>query len=218
MKKRLQRASRITVNENRGHRGHRRLWALALWSIVGLAGCHAPLKPDETAAQTPHQVFRLTTITAQRGEAILSDLGLGESSPAPEPNSLLVRGSAEDLQRAGIVLALVDTNEPCMIQRLAPAAEVRTLPSNNVIAESIGDIAIGTFSKPPEPGGSARVIIDIHADSVWSIAPARLWPDIRTVVESGGKAVRQDRDASPGSSRSPRVPHFLRERSRRALL
>ena len=91
------------------------------------------------------------------------------------------------------MLALVDVNEPCVIRRLAPATEVRTLPSNDLIAESIGGIAIGTFSKPPAPTGGARAIIDIHADSVWAIVPARLWPDVRAVVESGGKAVRRDK-------------------------
>lgn len=213
---------RVTVCTDGGHRWRKEAWRSLLWSIVVavvLGGCSTPSRVDDSADESAHQVFHLTNISAERGQTILSELGLGEASAGPEPNSLFVCGSPEDLQRAGIVLALVDVNEPCVVQSVALAAEVRALPSNDQIAESIGDIRIGMFSKPPKRGDGAQAIIDIHGDSVWAIVPARLWPDVRAVVESGGKAIRQrtetEHRVEPDSSRASTTP---RQRPQSATL
>jgi hypothetical protein len=199
----------ITVIADHARRRQRRGWRPVLWPVViaiVLGGCHTPSKLAETVNESPHEVFCLKAITAERGKAVLSELGLTEVARAQEPNCLLVGGLPEDLRRGGIVLALVDVNDPYVVQRLAPAVEVRTLPSNSQIAESIGSVTIGTFSKPPGQGGGAQAIIDIHADSVWAIVPARLWPDVHAVVESGGKALRYRRQDERGSEPNTLAP------------
>lgn len=193
---------RITSDRGHGYWRSRRFLKLALWSIfigVFLGGCSTPLRVEEKAEEPPQRVFPLKEITTERAQTVLFALGLSEVFSASEPNGLLVQGSPLELQRAGVVLALVDVNEPYVIQRLVPATEARTLPSNDQIAEAIGNIAIGTFSRPPQRGDRSGAIIDIYADSVWAIVPARLWPDVRAVVESGGKAVRQRRENQPSA-------------------
>ncbi len=139
----------------------------------------------------PHKTFVLRAITVEQGVAFLSDLGLSEVSPGSEPNSLVAGGPLEDLEKAAIALELVDVNDRYVIQKVASATAVRTLPSNNQIAGLIGDVTIGTFAAPPPRGRQARAIIDICSGSVLAIAPIRLWPDLRAVIESGGKAIRQ---------------------------
>jgi type II secretory pathway component GspD/PulD (secretin) len=175
------------------------------WAAPGLivamvlaGGCGTSSRPErERAAVSPRRTFVVREITVEQGVAFLSDLGLPEVTPAPEFRRLLSGGTAEELEKAAIVLDLVDVNDRYVIRPIAPAAAVRTLPSNEQIATAIGEIAIGTFAAPPERGTRARAIIDIHQGAVLAIVPARLWPDIRAVIESGGKAARQRRTETP---------------------
>jgi len=95
-----------------------------------------------------------------------------------------------EIERAATVLSLVDTQEPFIGKALAPAALVRTLPSNEQIAHALGNITIGTFAHPPAAGHTAQAVIDVHGESVVAVAPARLWPQIRAVVELGPQAAR----------------------------
>ncbi len=122
-------------------------------------------------------------ISAERAKAVLSDLGLGVVSAAIDANGLALSGSPAELEKAAIVLDLIDADEGYVVQKLAPASMARTLPSNDTIAQIIGGLAIGTFSAPPEPGRHARGIIDIQGEDLVAIVPAHLWPDIRAVVE-----------------------------------
>jgi type II secretory pathway component GspD/PulD (secretin) len=134
------------------------------------------------------KTFLLQEITADRGKAFLSDLGIGKVFPLTYPNGLIVTASPRELREAGIILDLVDANDQFVIEALAPASMARVLPSNDQIAQAIGAITIGTFASPPEQGQGARAIIDLHGDTVLAIVPARLWPDIRAIVQSGTEA------------------------------
>ncbi len=192
----------MTVGRDGAYRSRRERLRGIVWfalAALWLGGCRTPSELGPAGAGPRSQVFSLRTITVEQGMAFLSDLGLSAVSPAPKGAGLLVEASLEELRNAAVVLDLVDVNEPYVVQRLAPAAEVRGLPSNEQLAESIGNITIGTFAAPPAQGRDPRAVIDIHADSVWAVAPARLWPDIRAVVESGGRAFRQRRDHEPPS-------------------
>jgi len=170
-----------------------RLSALASWLVVMaafLCGCSSSPPVSPSAEHEGQKTFVLHKIAPQQGKAILSDLCLGGTITISDPNTLSVSGSPSEIEKAGIVLGLVDTNDTFIAEPLAPAAMARTLPSNDQIAQSIGGIAIGTFAVPPQPGHEARAIIDVHGESVVAIVPARLWPDVRAIVELGPQAAR----------------------------
>jgi type II secretory pathway component GspD/PulD (secretin) len=121
---------------------------------------------------------------------MLSDLELRMALRVSEPNSILVSGPPAAIEKTAVILSLIDANEPFVVQALAPAAQVRSLPSNGEFAEAIQDITIGTFINPPALGRMPRALIDICGESVIAIAPARLWPEIRAVAELGPQARR----------------------------
>lgn len=64
----------------------------------------------------------------------------------------------------------------CKAELLASAA--RTIPANDWIAEALGEVSIGTFAGPPEPGRCARAIIDIYGESVVAIIPVRFRQEV----------------------------------------
>jgi type II secretory pathway component GspD/PulD (secretin) len=161
-----------------------------------LCGCHST-GPQSPSAKQEQRAFTLQTIAPEQAVAILSDLELGMAIRASEPNTLLVGGLPGVVEKAGIILSLIDANEPFVVQALAPATQVRTLPSNDQFAEAIQDIAIGTFANPPAPGQMPRALIDICGESVVAIAPARLWPEIRAVAELGPQARRSRARPAP---------------------
>jgi type II secretory pathway component GspD/PulD (secretin) len=173
------------------------LWLLVAVVLAGGCGTPSHLKPGQADNASLRRTFVVKAITAEQGMAFLSSLGLGGVAPGPEPNSLVVSGTTEELEKAAIVLDLVDVNDRYVVQPVASTAVVRTLPSNDQIAAAMGEVAIGTFAAPPERGTRARAVIDVHRGSVLAIAPARLWPDLRAVIESGGKATRQRRAEVP---------------------
>ena len=190
-----------TVVDGRSSRS-RRPWTSARWLTVMavlIGGCGTPSTLKRVDEALPHRTFVVREITAERGAAFLSDLGLGEVTPGSEPNSLVAEGTVEELEKAGIALEIADVADRYVIQQVASAATVRTLPSNDQIAGMIDGVTIGTFAAPPERGRGARAIIDMCNGSVLAIAPARLWPDIRAVIEFGGKAIRQRRAEAPKS-------------------
>jgi type II secretory pathway component GspD/PulD (secretin) len=163
---------------------------LLVGTIIWLCGCSSAPPGASTAEQTQTQTLVVHTITAAQAEAILRGAGLTAVRPGSEPNVLLVSGGAAEIQKAGVILELADVNEALVAEKLAPASMVRTLPSNEQIAQSIGGIALGTFAFAPAPGAGARGIIDILGESVVAIVPARLWPDVRAAVDLGPQAMR----------------------------
>jgi len=141
--------------------------------------------PGAATAAREQRVFALKEITPQRGQALLSELGLGTASIVPDRRAVAVSGSANDLQRAGVLLDLVDTKEEFLIETLAPLSNARTIPTNVQIAAALGGIAIGTFTQPPQHSEHTRAIIDIHGQSVVAIIPARLQRQLLAFVTLG---------------------------------
>ena len=120
-----------------------------------------------------HQKFVLKHIRSEQCIILLSQLGLDQISQAPEANAVLIATSPELLRRASLVLDIIDTKEDYVIENMGPASAVRTLPSNSQIATALGDIRIGTFADPPQLGAQTQGIIDIQADVILAIIPAR---------------------------------------------
>jgi general secretion pathway protein D len=165
--------------------------------LVGLCLlCSGPLLASDQGASSSeahHRFFPLINISPERGRELLSKLGLGTASKMPGTNALLVTAGADDLKKAGIVLALVDAPEAFEICQIAPASMVSSMPSNERIASAVGNIRIGTFSRPPSEIGKARALVDVHNGSVWAIAPRFQLQDIKLAVELGPQVLEQRR-------------------------
>lgn len=172
---------------------------------VFVGGCSSINDDRKTSEGLGQKTFLLRQVTADRGKAILSDLGLGIIASVADPNTLLVSGSPEELQKVSIVLDLVDANDPYVVETVAAASMARTLPSNQQIARAIGDIAIGTFAAPPDSSADRRGLIDVQGEAVVAIVPANLWPDVRAVVEFGPETLRLRSESDNQSHIASRV-------------
>ncbi len=151
-------------------------YILFFWVLVILisTGCRTILPQDSTRSElSKQQIFNLEHLSSEQCITFLSKLGINKVTKMPEANAVLVTGSTEQLQRATILLSLVDTNENFIIENLGPSSIVRALPSNSQIAAALGNIRIGTFTNPPQTDGQVKGIIDIHRDAVMAIIPAR---------------------------------------------
>jgi hypothetical protein len=115
------------------------------WATGGIllallfSGCsHGPAPASSPATLGEQKTFDLKEIPSELAASFLVELSLGTASAVPERNAIAVSGSAGDLYRAGIVLSLVDTSEPYLIETLAPVSDARTVPTNGQIAEALG--------------------------------------------------------------------------------
>jgi type II secretory pathway component GspD/PulD (secretin) len=162
--------------------------------VVLLCGCTStPQRVDRQAGANEQKAFDLKEITPEQAAAFLSRLDLSTVSIPADRNAIAVTGSASDLHRTGVVLALVDTRTQYLIEALVPVSEARTVPANEQIAQALGGIAIGTFANPPDAGERRRAIIDIHGESVVAIIPAAMGRELLAFVQAGPEALRQVR-------------------------
>jgi type II secretory pathway component GspD/PulD (secretin) len=165
-----------TIKREYKHRDSGRIASLSiiLFSILLFLGCKTIL-PDSGKKADTLQKRELTVahIDSNKAVSLLSSIGISSVPLRDSNNIVLVSGTAEQLDRAGIVIELIDKNEDYIIENLGPASAVRTLPSNMQIASALGRIRIGTFAEPPEGLKSSQAIIDIQDDSVFAIIPVR---------------------------------------------
>ena len=168
--------------------------AMLGWLLVValFSGCQSTPTDHASTGRSQEESFQLHHIAPEKAREVLSDLDIPCGIPDSEPNTLVARGPASYLEIVAAILNVIDSNEPFIAESLCPASMVRALPSNGQIAQAVGGVTVGTFAHPPEAGATGRVIIDVLGDSVVAIAPARLWPDIRTVVTLGPEARRTE--------------------------
>ena len=179
------------------------VWAkggvLSVLTAVILCGCsHGPTPISSPFVVDEAKTFELKEITTEQASGFLSALNLGTTSTVSDCNTIAVKGSSGELYRAGIVLELVDTMEPYVVETLASVSDARTIPANSQIAGALGSVAVGTFANPPQAGERMRAIIDIHGESVVAIIPARMKGELLAFVQGGSGALRQARgEAEP---------------------
>ena len=177
----------------------------AIWCLliaVLCAGCyHDTVGSGRSADGSQQRLFILEKIPPERGQTYLSELGLDAVCSLPDPSALLVTGSPDDLRKARAVLGLADGEEEYVIEILAPVSAVRDLPTNKQIADAVGDMTVGTFADPPVPGELARAIIDIHADLVVAVMPARFQQEIMALVKSGPEGLESIRPRTSSCDR-----------------
>jgi len=195
---------------------------LALWSLLAallLSGCnHARTNLVNYSKSAGKKVFVLNEITPNQAKAFLNELNLGTVSLQPDYNAVLVTGTPEDLEKAGVVLDLVDNSEKFVIEPIAPDVafgliekedkespsqillspeSARTMPGNDRIAQTLGDVSIGTFASPPKFDKHARAIIDIQDDSVVAIFPENRLEELRKIVGLGVEAIEHKKRVLP---------------------
>jgi len=156
-----------------------------------------------------YKVISLSNIPAEQGIKYLTDLRLGTVSQIRGTNALLVTALPYELNKAAVILRLVDTKEQFVVRSLFPASRVQTLPSNEriatVAATGLPDgISIGSFSRPPSDVASTRAVIDIHNNMVIVVAPASRVDTIVSAIEAivGPGLIDNNRNATE-NSRSP---------------
>ncbi|MHC4564603.1 MAG: secretin N-terminal domain-containing protein [Planctomycetota bacterium] len=206
------------------------LWVVARSFVVAvlLHGCnHARTNLAQYSESGSQKVIALREITSDQGRAFLDELGLGTVSLLPDRNGVLVTAAPDELQKARVVLDLVDKKEEFVIEAIAPAAAfglieakdeesvpeepspfaaVRTLPDNEQIARALGGITIGTFVNPPQLDRHAQAIIDVHGESVVAIIPENRLEELLQVVGHGVKTIEQEKKALPPPDQIDRRP------------
>ena len=181
-----------------------RLTCLVFFLITLLYGCsNIPVGQNLSSEKLQEKIFVLEKVTTEQAQAILTNIGLNTISNPSEPNTILVKGSPDELVKIATIINLIDANDQYVIKKLAPASSARDLPSNKQIAEAIGEITIGTFSRPPQPDTNARAIIDFYGDDVLAIAPEQFWSDVCEAVKTRAKITGPNKNISSQKIQSP---------------
>jgi hypothetical protein len=144
-----------------------RIVGIAIGVMLILCGCAGgpttarrdltPLAQGPLPAE-PAKVFELKAISSQQAAALLTELGLGKVSIVPGRNAVAMAGPASVQNRGSVVVDLVDVNEPYAVQVLAPVFMARDIPSNDRIAEALGNIAICTFASSTKCGSWSSML------------------------------------------------------------
>ena len=145
------------------------LWAY--FSFAAPASCLAQKEQGRAAQPAQYKIFTLKHISAEQGKKFLGQVGIGTVSQLPGAGTILVTAQNGELTKATAILKLVDAEEEFAVKALLPASEFENIPSNEQIAASVGDISVGSFSKPPADAAKTKAIIDVHNRFVIAIAP-----------------------------------------------
>ncbi len=203
--------------------GHNKIFRATFTVVIGLFVCGGMLfaaegKPAETdgSASMRYMSRLLRHISPEEGKKYLAEAGVGTASQLPKTNMLLVTGNPLDLIKASEILKMVDSKERFIIKVVSPASEAQNLPSNEEITTEVGDITIGTFLEPPPSAVETKAIIDIHQDSVITVAPLDKIDEIIAVIERlkktsakpGGKIVKQTGKVTAGPEIEQPVPQI----------
>ncbi len=111
---------------------------LLLCLIFILPGCKtiSPELEDKPAAAIQEQrIYELKNLTGQKCIANLTKLGFDNFPQINDPNSIIVSSTPELLNKANIIIELLDSEEEYIIANLGKASNVRNLPSNILLEE-----------------------------------------------------------------------------------
>ena len=156
-------------------------------ALILLLGSSTLFAADEgpVVVEPRFRVFALKHISTEQARNILVEAELGTVSQLPADNMILVTGQPRQLIKASAFLKLFDSETPVVMKSILPSSAAGNLPSNEQIAEEIGNMSIGSFSNPPGGVGKDKAIIDVHDDSVVVIATAE---KLATIIEAIGRS------------------------------
>ncbi len=172
---------------NSSRRCHLGTMALAILTASVLSGC-ASMSPEARVAaeKVRTRQFHIEEIGAERAAAILGQLHLGTAFVLPGHEIIVVRGTPDELDRAAVVVDVVDTGIAYTVERLGPA-HMDGMPDPSEFAQVLGDAAIGTLAEPPRPGARTRGIIDVLDGDLVAVVPIACCADLLTFVERRAK-------------------------------
>jgi type II secretory pathway component GspD/PulD (secretin) len=133
----------------------------------------------------------LRHLDSEQCNVFLAPLGLEKIRYIPVVtgyNLLWMSGTPGQLNKADLVLDVVDSPEDYCIETLGPASGLRTLPSHEQIETALGDISVGTFSEPPVTGAGTRAIIDAQGDSIVAFLPVRYRDRLHELLAGNNRA------------------------------
>jgi len=172
------------------------IFVKSLW-VVSLSLCLAHCVLAEQKAQTPvpqrTRVFSLKHAPSQKVKEYLVKLKIGDTiSQLPVNNALIVTASAPALIKATSIVELVDVDseDEFIIKTIGQGPDAIKRPSNQQIAELLGDVSIGTFLDPPTSAPAA--IIDIHNDALILLAPKQQLSRITQAIKQLQTAAAAD--------------------------
>ncbi|MGE5297247.1 MAG: secretin N-terminal domain-containing protein [Solirubrobacterales bacterium] len=175
------------------------LWIVPI--ICLLAGC-TPVAPPGSIATPKGSVQRTYTLRHmdyEHVEAALKTLDLPRAERVERSGfEIRVTGAPDQLKKVDLVLDVMDSAEEYCIESLGPATIAKTLLSRGQILAALGDIAIGTFDEPPAVGASVRALLDVRADSVLMIMPARCRDRLLAVLAGDHRPGSRPKDVSDG--------------------
>lgn len=152
----------------------------AALAALFFAGCTAAPPHRRLAVDEPGDPQRhvLSYLDSEQCNAFLDPLGLENIRyvpVVPQANLLFVRGAPDQLDRAQLVLDVVDSIDEYCVENLGPASKLGSLPPYEQIEAALGNISIGTFAHPPANyvGAGSRAIIDVQGDSIVAFLPVR---------------------------------------------
>ena len=161
----------------------RKLFILAISFVVLFCFTALGAEKKDSQKQSRYIIRNLRHISAQAGKMYLADIGVSTVSQLGDSNMLLITGERDERIRAAAVLELVDSETVYEIKTIASASVAQSLPSNDDIAERIGDILIGTFKSVPNGADKAKAVIDVYNDVVVSVAPLGVFDKIIAVID-----------------------------------
>ena len=127
-----------------------------LFIVPGCKTISPELEDKPAAAIQEQRLYELKNLTGQECIANLTKLGFDNFPQINDPNSIIVSSTPELLNKANIIIELLDSEEEYIIANLGNASNVRNLPSNSQLALAMGEINIGTFSQPPQVSNKGK--------------------------------------------------------------
>lgn len=177
-------------------RRHRALAVSLLAILFCISGPLLAVDWSVPSGTLDHKIVSLSYVTPERAKELLAKLKMGTASRMPGTNSLLVTGGADELRKAGVILAIVDAPQQYDVAQLGPASSLSTLPTSDRITDAVGGITIGTFDHPPRGTEKAKALIDVHNGAVVAVAPIFQLQDIRLAIALGPEVLKQRKEAA----------------------
>ncbi len=188
---------------------------LSITSLLLFLADFTPAEQNEpTYVPLRTRVFSPRYIPAQKVKEYLTKLKIGNTiSLIPVNNALIVTAGPLDLVKATSVVKLIDVDidDEFIIKSIAQDSDVIKWPTNQQIANLLGDVHIGTFLDPPITGTSAA-IMDTLNDILVLVAPKKQLIRITQAIEklkmAGEAGIKLTQPEAPTTPLTPEPNQF----------
>ncbi len=182
---------------------------LCVLLLLSVLGCRTHSVGEMGTRQEEGSItIPLTHLSPAEASEVLSALQLGPVRPGTEPHTVEIACPAAATDQAAQVLALVDSSQKYTVVALGSKSLARSLPSNWKIAQTVGDIALGTFANPPDPNSPHPSLLDVLGDQLVLITPVGIEKKVRQAmaVEKAGRNTPAVSPPPPAHQRPIQTP------------